>query len=185
MSSASCAGGIYIDENSALKILGKKGWKFKDFDKLGYKVTKDYEVYLSEGVLSDSKENYNISISKNEEYIAYFEIINKKIWRGSLLSKNIPIYTKENNIKLYLGASLINTSKILGKFVNNGSGEDSGNYLSFPILNNASFYTSCNLSNPLEKTEEEKKMTKKELYAYCKIERMLFFGNKGMEGYNE
>lgn len=185
ISSLSYAGGIYIDKDSALQISGKKEWVFSDFEKYGYKVTKDYEVYLSEGVMSDSKDNYNISIMKNEKHIAYFEIIENEIWRGILLSKTTPIYTKENSKKLYLGKSLVKTIKTLGEFINNGSGDESGNYLSFPTLNRASFYTSCSLNNPYEQTEAEKKMSKTELYKHCKIDRMLFFGNKGKVSFNQ
>ena len=176
---------IYIDKNGALQIPKMNSWKFNDFKGLGYKIIKDYEVYLSEGELSKSKNDYNLSIVENKNYLIYFEIINNEIWRGNLISKKIPIYTNSENNKFYLGLSLAKAISILGKFEEIGSGESSGTYLSFPSFDNASFYTECSFLNYLEQGEKEKAMTKKQLYEHCKIDTMIFFGNKRIVDSNE
>jgi len=178
------AGEIYVNSNGELLLNGDKNWTFKEFENLGYKVGIDYRVYVSEGVLSDSKSDYDVDISKNNKLVAYFEIRDNEIWRGNLVASEIPIHTLKAGKIFKIGMSLSDAIRVFGDFEDLGSGHDVGSYLSFNDLKESSLHTKCSFFH-LEQTEKERKMPKAQLYEYCKIDSMLFYGYKRLISKNE
>lgn len=168
---------IYINNEGELYINNNKNWLFKDFKNYGYNISIDYKIYLSEGILSESKDNYYVLVSKNEIAIALFEIIDNAIWRGKVIDSEIPIRVNNKNNFTNLGISLSEAKKYFGSFNDLGQGDDVGSFLEFEKLNNSILHTHCAFFE-LEQTEEEKNMTKEQLLNHCKIDKILFFGNK-------
>jgi len=169
---------IYIDKNNALHIVEQNSWRLNDFKNIGFQISISYEVEISEGVFSTSKDNFNVLIAKDDEPVLVLEVIEGKLWRGNLLSSSIPIQVKSSDGVLYLGLTISSAMKNYGGY-QAGSGHEIGSYLTFENLNDASFHTQCSFFH-LEQTLEEQEMSEDQFNDYCTIDRMLFFGNKDM-----
>jgi len=171
------AAGISLNNKGELLVNNKSHWSFKEFESIGYKIKIDRQVYMSEGVFSDSNDDYDVIISKGNKVIVYFEVRDKLIWRGNLLSPLVPISTNKSDEVFTLGMSLSKAINYFGSYKKIGSGHEIGTYLTFKNYKESSFHTKCSFFY-FEQTEIERKMSNKQLNDYCKIDSMHFFGNK-------
>lgn len=167
---------LYVNENGELLIKGKKSWSRTDFESLGYYLYKDNDVYVSEGVLSNSDHDYDEAILHNGKPLLYFEIRNGLIVRGVLVSNKIPVVIKSLHLKLRVGMTLAAISASF-KEEDIQSSEGLGIYATYKGLENLSFGSDCSFF-PEELTEQEKKMTHNELLKACKITSIIFFGTE-------
>lgn len=167
---------LIVNENGELLIKGDKSWSRTDFESLGYSLYKDKEIYVSEGVLSNSDDDYDESISYEGKSLLYFEIRNGLVVRGVLVSSKIPVVIKSSHLKFRIGMSL---ASIAASFKEEDiqSSEGLGIYATFKGLENLSFGSDCSFY-PEELTEPQKKMTHSELLTNCKISSIIFLGNE-------
>lgn len=170
---------IIINLDGQLVVDGERNWGSSKLIQLGYKIEKDLDVYVSEGVRATSDDaavDYNIV--RRGRIIFYVEVEKGSIARIVVLDDSIPIVVDVNKT-ISIGSSLTNTTDLLGPHDEN-FGEDPGMYLTFRKHKNFSLHTECS-TNPLEQTDEEKRKTRMEFLRDCKIDRILALGDNGKE----
>ena len=168
---------LFIDSNGALYLNNSITWTFRDFTNLGYEIEKDSNVYISEGELSKNSLDYDLVIMKKEKPVMFFEIREGSIYRGNLLSSEVPIRISKLGKTIYLGISIFDAIETLGDHENLGYGDSTGSYFSFKSINNSSFHTDCWPFHEVQ-GNSDKKLSKDTYYKQCKFETMLFHGNK-------
>ena len=169
---------LSINKKGVLLIDGSKKWELTKFKIKGFKVEKDSKVYISEGVLSQSADDYDMNIYKNGKLILYFEIRDKFFYRAVLLDKSIPVNIK--NGQIFIDDVINKAVFLLGKY-EIIHGEDVGVSFVFDKYEDLSFYIECDQFSwelNMERFDSLSKELKKDGLKKCKIKKILFFGDQ-------